>query len=392
MTMGKRPSAPADAARRRATAGVLIAAALLFAAVRALVAPAPTGGTPPEGDYVEYENGTVLEILSDSTERDAASAGGVRGEQMMLVEVKTGQYAGETLLVYNYVGPLYGVPLRVGDGCTMTVSTYADGTHRASVYEFDRALPAAIVVAAFLLITVLVGGRTGARSLLGLIFTVACVFFLLFPALMKGAPTLPAVFLTCVYVAAVSFALLGGVQKKTLCALAGTVAGMALALGFALAAQALLRVDGLRAADVEPLLQLRQTGTPIGLRGLLAAGVVISSLGAVMDVALSLSSALSEVHAADPAMDRRALFHSGMNVGRDMVGTMANTLILAFLGSGIVLILYIYSMNPDRQQLLSSAYLALEIVSGISSSIGVILSVPITAAISAVAYGVKENS
>ncbi|MBE7003724.1 MAG: YibE/F family protein [Ruminococcaceae bacterium] len=365
---------------------VLFAAALLFAGARLLVRPEASGGAASEGDYVEYENGRVREILSDSTERDAASDGGWRGEQLLLVEVKTGQYAGETLMVSNYVGPLYGVPLRVGDGCTMTVSTYSDGTHRASVYEYDRAWAVIAVVAAFLLVTLLVGGRTGAKSLLGLAFTVLCVLLLLFPALLKGAPTLPTTFLLCAYVAAVSFVLLGGVRKKTVCALLGTVAGMALALGFALAAQALLRVNGLRSADVEPLLQLRQTGTPLRLTGLLAAGVVISSLGAVMDVAMSLSSAMAEVRAADPSMDRRALFRSGMNVGRDMVGTMTNTLILAFLGSGLVLILYIYTLSPDVHQLASSAYLALETISGVSSSIGVVLSVPITAAICAFAY------
>ena len=376
----------------RRTAAVLLAAVLIFAAVRALVAPRPAEESVSPAEYAEYENGTVTEILSDSTEQDSVSDGGWRGEQMMLVAVKTGQYAGETMLVYNYVGPLYGVPLSVGDGCTMIVSTYADGSHKATVYEYDRTGAAALVLGAFFLVTLLVGGKTGAKSLFGLVFTVACLFYLLFPALMKGAPTLPATFLLCVYVAAVSFAVLGGVQKKTLCALAGTVAGTALALLFALLAQKLLRTSGLRAADVEPLLQLRQTGTPIGLRGLLAAGVVISALGAVMDVAMSLSSALSEVHAADPALGKRELFRSGMNIGRDMVGTMTNTLILAFIGSGLVLILYLYSIAPARHQLLSSAYLANELVCGVSSSIGVILSVPITAAVSAAAYGRRTEA
>ena len=366
---------------------VLLAAALLFFGVRLLVAPERDGGQLPESDYAEYENGRVKEILSDSTERDAASDNAYRGEQLLLVEVTTGQYAGETLLVYNYVGPLYGVPLSVGDGCTMVISTYSGGEHRATVYEYDRSWAVLALLAAFFIVTVLVGGRTGAKSLLGLAFTVLCVFYLLFPALLRGAPTLPSVFALCVYVAAVCFALLGGVEKKTVCALLGTVCGTALALLFALLAQALLRVDGLRGPDVEPLLQLRQTGTPIGLRGLLAAGVVIAALGAVMDVSMSLSSALAEVHAANGALGRRELFRSGMNIGRDMVGTMTNTLILAFLGSGLVLVLYIYTLSPDRHQLMSSAYLAIEAASGISSSIGVILSVPITAAVCAAAYG-----
>ena len=371
--------------KHRAAIIVLVAALAVFVLVRVLVAP-EKAAPAATGDYAEYENGRVVEVLSDNTESDNASDGAFRGEQMMTVAVTTGQYKGETLLVTNTVGPLYGAPLKAGDSCTLIVSTYENGDVQATVYEYNRTVPLLIVVAVFLLVTVLVGGRTGAKSLVGLIFTVLSVFLLLFPALMKGAPTLLSTFLVCAYVAAVSFVILGGVQKKTVCALLGTVAGMALALIFALLAQAILRVNGLRGADVEPLLQLRQTGTPIGLKGLLAAGVILSALGAVMDVAMSLSSALSEVHAADPALDARALFRSGMNIGRDMVGTMTNTLILAFLGSGLTLTLYLYTLGLSAHQLLSSAYLSVEVMTAVSSSIGVILSVPITALICSRAY------
>ena len=374
----------------RAAVIVLVIAAILFALARMAFAP-KTETAELTGDYAEYENAVVVQVLSDSTEPDETADGGYRGEQLLLAEVKTGQYAGETMQVYNYVSPLYGVPLKVGDGCTLTISTYENGDVTATVYEYNRTTAVWIVLALFLLITVLVGGKTGAKSLIGLLFTVAGVFWLLFPALMKGAPTLPTTFLLCVYVAAVSFTVLGGVEKKTVCAWLGTVAGMALALVFALISQKLLRIDGLRSADVEPLLQLRQTGTPIGLRGLLAAGVILSSLGAVMDVAMSLSSALAEVRAANSTMDFKALFRSGMNIGRDMVGTMTNTLILAFLGSGLVLTLYLYSLGLSPHMLMSSAYLSWELVGGISSSVGVILSVPITAAIAAWAYGKEKK-
>ena len=113
------------------------------------------------------------------------------------------------------------------------------------------------------------------------------------------------------------------------------------------------------------------------------AGVVISALGAVMDVAMSISSALEEVHGANPALGFRALFRSGMNIGKDMVGTMTNTLILAFLGSSFTTILYLYALGLSPYQLLPSAYLSVEVVSGVSSSIGMILAIPLTAAVSA---------
>ena len=221
---------------------------------------------------------------------------------------------------------------------------------------------------------------------LALAVTLVCLFGVLLPALMKGANTLLMTFIVCAYVAVVSLTIVGGVQKKSVCAMLGAVAGTALALLFGLLAQALTRVDGLRIEDVEPLLQLRQTGTPIGLRGLLVGGIIISALGAVMDVTMGIASSLAEVHAANPQLSRRELFRSGMNIGRDMVGTMTNTLILAFLGSGFTLILYLYSLGLSFRQLMSSAYVSMEVVSGVASSVGVILSIPLTALITAAVF------
>lgn len=368
--------------KNRASLLVLLAAALLFALFRFYLRE-PASTALPSGDYAEYEKGRVASVLTDSTFADEASDGGYRGEQLLLVDVLSGQYQGEQLLVNNFVGPLYGVPVREGDGVALIISTYADGRHMATVFEYNRIPALGIVLALFFLVTVLVGRKTGLKSLLALVLTVLCLFTVLLPLLLRGAPTLPTVFLVCVYITVVSFVILGGVQRKSLCAMLGTVAGTGIALLFALLAQTLCRVDGLRISEVEPLLQLRQTGTPIGLRGLLVAGVVISALGAVMDVAMSIASALEEVHAANPELGFGRLFRSGMNIGQDLVGTMTNTLILAFLGSSFTLILYLFSLGLARYQLLPSAYLAIETISGVSSSIGMILAIPLTAAVSA---------
>ena len=334
-------------------------------------------------EYVEYEKARVTSVLNDTVQVDPASDNASRGEQMLTVTVLSGQYKGEELLAYNYVGPIYGVPLHEGDSAVILISTYATGDHNATVYEYNR-IPAIIaVLILFFIITIIVGGRTGLKSLLGLIFTVICLFMILLPALFKGAPTIISTLLMCTYIALVSFTILGGVHRKTIVAFLGTFSGTLLATIFGLASQSFARIDGLRVSNVEPLLQLRQMGSPVGLRGLLVAGIIISALGAVMDVAMSISSALEEVHAADPTMDRRGLFNSGMNIGRDMVGTMTNTLILAFLGSGFVLIMYLFSLGLSFYQLFSSAYLSIEVISGISSSIGMILAIPLTALISA---------
>ena len=370
---------------------VLAAALVLFLAVRAIAAPEKETAIDA-AEYAEYENAVITEVLSDNTFTDPAADNALRGEQILLAEEKTGQYKGEIMQVYGYVGPLYGGQLKAGDGATLLISTYADGSHVATVYEYNRLPALAVIVGLFLLATVAVGGKVGAKSLVALAMTLVCLFWILIPLLMKGAPTLLTVFLVCAYITVVTMVILGGVQRKTVCAALGTIAGTALALLFGLAAQSLARVDGLRLTDVEPLLQLRQTGTPLGLRGLLVGGIVISALGAVMDVTMGIASSLSEVHAANPELSRRELFRSGMNIGRDMVGTMTNTLILAFLGSGFTLILYLYSLGLSPRQLLSSAYVSLEVVSGVASSVGVILSIPLTALITAEVFTREKKS
>ena len=385
-------SGPAAWLRENKWTCIVLAAALaVLLAARLLAAPVPVQSDEPE-NRADYESASVDQILSDSTEKDPASDNGYRGEQLLLVTVRSGDYKGQQMQVYNYVGPLYGGPLKVGDRATVLISTYSDGTVNATVYEFDRLLPLCIVLVLFIAAAVAVGGRTGVKSLVALAVTLVCLFSVLLPSLMKGANTLLMTFIVCAYVAVVSLTIVGGVRKKTVCAMLGAVAGTALALLFGLLAQGLTRIDGLRIDDVEPLLQLRQTGTPIGLRGLLVGGIVISALGAVMDVTMGIASSLSEVHAANPELSRRELFRSGMNIGRDMVGTMTNTLILAFLGSGFTLILYLYSLGLSPRQLLSSAYVSLEVVSGVASSVGVILSIPLTALITAEVFTREKKS
>lgn len=368
-------------------AAVLILGALLYVAAR----PEETEPGIPAGDYMEYENAVVDQILTDSTEEDPVSEGHRRGTQLLLVTIRSGQYEGDQLMADNTVGPMYGQSYKVGQSLTVGISTYEDGSVRCYVYEYNRLPSLLIILGLFLVVTVLVGGKVGAKSLVSLGLTVVALIWLLLPLLLKGWPTIPTTFLIAVLVTVATFVILGGIDKKTICACLGTLAGIALATLFGILAQHLLMIDGYREEYAEALLQLRQTGeSGIGISGLITAGVIISALGAVMDVAMSISSALQELTRVNRDLTGRQLFASGMNIGRDMVGTMTNTLILAILGSGLTLIVYIYSLGLQPTQLLSSPYISLEAISAIASSIGVMLAVPLTAAICAAAYSKKS--
>ena len=335
-------------------------------------------------EQIDFDKATVNEIISEDLNVDEVADDAYVGTQELAVTVKSGIYKGGDMVAYNYIGPLSGVPVSVGNSVTLTIKTHSDGKHTATVYEFNRIPILAAFILLFFIVIVIVGGRTGLKSLFGLIFTIICLFTILIPLLLKGAPTILTTFLLCAYIALVCFTILGGVHRKTISAFLGTVSGAFFAMIFGLAVQYIAKIDGLRLEDAEPLLQLKYAGDNInlGLKGLLVASIIISALGAVMDVAMSISSSLEEVHAANPSLSRNELFRSGMNIGRDMVGTMTNTLILAFLGSEFTLIIFFYSRSLTFYHMFSTAFVALETISGISSSIGMVLAIPLTALIS----------
>ena len=383
---------PSSASFPKRVLPALLAFAILLAGFVALyVAAQPAAkddSLPAAENYSEYDNARVLEILSDSCEPDELSEGHYRGTQVFTAEVLTGQYTGKTLRVENAVGPLYGNPAKPGDKLTLIISTYDTGEIRATVFQNDLSTIIFVLIAIFMLATVLVGGKIGLKSLLGLVLTIVVLIWVLLPLLLRGWETIPTTLLICGMLACACFLLLGGINRKTICAMLGTLSGLILATCFGMAAQALLGIDGYRLEYAEALLQLRQTGeSTVGIGGLMVAGVEISALGAVMDVAMSISSAMNELATVGHEMSVKKLLSSGMHIGRDMVGTMTNTLILAIFGSSTTMILYIYSLNLPIYQFLSSDYLSTELISGISSSIGVILSVPLSAAIGAIFYG-----
>ncbi|MCI9080879.1 MAG: YibE/F family protein [Lachnospiraceae bacterium] len=340
-----------------------------------------------QSSYSEYELATVVSITEDTTQPSEMFEGKYTGNQTLMVKIDSGQYKGMTMTAMSYLGALYGTPLSEGDPVVVSIYTVDNAVNSITVYEYNRTFHILLILGAFVAITVIIGRKKGLQSLLGLAFTVICLIFILIPLLMKGFPTLITTFCVCVYVAVVSFIFIGGVTKKSVCAMLGTFTGLGLAVIFGLLAQWLVKVDGMRMGEyVDALLQLKQKGTPIQLSGLLIGGMIISTLGAVMDVAMSISSAMQELTSVNSSLTRQDLWKSGMNIGRDMIGTMTNTLILAFAGSSFLMVLYIYSLGVPVYELLSSTLVATELVHGIASSIGVIVSVPLTVLIGTFFY------
>ncbi len=334
-------------------------------------------------EVVEFDTATVNEILSEDINPDQVISDASVGSQNLSVTITSGRYKGQQLEAFNSFGAMSGVPVKVNESVTLTVKTRTDGSVSATVYELNRLMTMMAFFLFFVVVVFVVGRITGLKSLVGLVFTAICLFFILIPLLVKGYPAIPTTFVICAYIAFVCFVILGGVHRKSMCAFLGTVSGVFLAMACGAVVQWFARVDGLRLEEAEPLYQMGlYEGFTIDIRGLLVASIVICSLGAVMDVAMSMASSLEEIHAANPALTQKELFRSGMNVGRDAAGTMTNTLILAFIGSEFALMVFFYARSLTFYHLFSTAFVVLETISGLSSSIGTILAIPLTAYIS----------
>lgn len=181
----------------------------------------------------------------------------------------------------------------------------------------------------------------------------------------------------CFITTLVTMYLIGGFTMKTLVATLGTVMGVVMAWSSAKIFSAASGISGWNVSNIESLLTLwNSNGIEVG--DLLFAGLLISSLGAVMDVAMSASSAMQEVVHQNPSISKKELFKAGMRVGRDMMGTDSNTLILAFAGGSLADLLLDYSYALPYRQVINSNNIGIAIMQGLGGSFGVVLSVPVT--------------
>ncbi|MDR0889848.1 MAG: YibE/F family protein [Oscillospiraceae bacterium] len=387
----KRPAAQLRSRQnlsRALTILILALASLLFFFARNSAMDASGALQSTVAQATVYEKAEVLRIEENAFQHQQDFEDVPVGHQLVLLELLGGEFEGTQLNAKNNLSYLYGTVLKEGDRVTVALTLNNGEIESFVLADYDRSFPLFLVVLAFIVVTVLVGGKVGAKSLLGLGLTILCIFGVMIPLLFKGYPTIPTILIMCAYVTVVEFTILGGVNKKTLCAILGTIAGVVLAALFGQLACALTRIDGFKMyvseSSIEALLQIKQTQSftaSLQLGDLLSGGIIIAALGAVNDVAMSISSAMNELIAVDPTLTRRQLLKSGMNIGRDMVGTMTNTVILAITGSSLALLMYLWSQTPSLQQLFSTAFTSVEIVQVLASSVGVILAVPLSALI-----------
>ena len=333
-----------------------------------------------------FEKGKVTEILQDNLDTNGTRV----GEQKVRVKMLTGARKGEELDITSSSGYLFGAACKIGMK-VIVMQSVAGETTIASVYTQDREWVIYIFALLYLLALCIIGGKQGIKGCLGLVFTFFCVIFVYLPLVyLRFSPFWASVFI-CFLTTLVTMYLIGGPTKKTCAATLGTLAGVVLAGLSAWCFSKASGISGYNVSDIETLMTLWNTNR-IQVGGLLFSGLLISCLGATMDVAMSISSAIDEIYKQNTALSRKELFKAGMRVGRDMMGTDSNTLILAFAGSSVSTLLLDYAYDLPYQQIINSNNIGIAIMQGLAGSFGIVLSVPLTVLICTVLFHKNETA
>ena len=325
--------------------------------------------------YVQAE---VTEILEDYS-------GGqpYLGNQKVRATITSGEYNGQSCVLENSNSYQRGAYCVVGTKIIALIAADSDGNLSGSVYNYDRTAMIYILLGMFALCLILIGGKKGVASLYALIFTFVCIICMYIPLLYIGMDGILAAILTAIVILVASIYIINGWSTKTVCAIIGTTIGVIVSGLLAMAVGLASNLTGYNMSDVESLIYIANS-SELSISNILYAGVLISALGAVMDVSVSIVAALQEIHEKAPNLKAKELFVSGMHVGHDMMGTMSNTLILAYTGSATGVLLTIYSYEMPYLQIMGYNSIIIEIVSGLCGTIGVILTVPLQAFITTV--------
>ena len=357
----------------------------LLIALLALLSPHFTEKYRKQSIYNQvFVSGTVVEILEDNTEEDPFVEGRFTGNQKLRVRINEGEYKGKIFNSTNTLGSLRSAVAYEGLTAVFTRGLDKDKNPVVWLYNYNRTPYAYSLVLILSILVLLIGKFKGLRSLLSLLFTGAVLLFVVVPGMWTPHPKLIAL-ISLFAICLVSFILIAGLSKKAFAATLGTLAGILLAGIIASIFGKMMNLSGVDMEKGETLLYLAQNRN-FKITSLLFVSILISSLGATMDIAVSIASSAEQLYKANPDVSLKAYFSSIMAVGRDIIGTMTNTLILAFCGSALPLAMMIWGYHMDYMQFINIPLIEIHILQALAGSIGMVLSVIFTALLSVLIF------
>lgn len=326
-----------------------------------------------------FQKAVVTEIVKENIIQPHGVHTRAKGFKLVNLELLSGEEKGNIYLAKAKLSviPGVGVDATVGLKVLVRMIEFKDDT-RVVVVGYYRENYLYLIIGIFLALLIIIGGRKGVKSAVSLGCTLFMIFYVMIPLLSRSYdPVLTAV-VTAVVINIVVFTILAGFTRKAFTAIVGTTCGVASAGLIASIIGKLSHTIGIPMEEAQGL-YFKQMGSPLDFQGLIFAGVLIGSLGAVMDVSMSIATSIEEILIHNPLITRSKLFYSGMKIGRDIMGTMSNTLILAYVGGSLSLILLLDKLEKPYLTIINSDLIAGGIIQATAGAIGIVLAVPITA-------------
>ena len=336
-------------------------------------------------ENITFEEGTLkAEILQIKTE--ASEDGRIKYRQNLQIKIISDQYSGEIMEMENNImrNSIYGEHLLEAGDRILLAAFYENG-ELVEVHFQDLLRERGLIYLGILtlLLLLIIARKQGIRTIIALLLTMAIIFFYLIPQISKGAAPIQTAVLTSLVLIIIIQGIIGGLKIKSLAAIIGTAAGVICAGVLAYIFGNLVELSGLSSEEARLLLGSELNFDP---KGILFAGIIIGSLGAVTDVAMSIASVAESTWQNSSELSIGKLYKIGLQVGRDIIGTMSNTLILAYAGSSLSLFILFYHFSSGWVELVNMDLVATEIIRGLAGTVGLIITIPITAFAAAVLY------
>jgi len=296
---------------------------------------------------------------------------------------------GEVVEAQQYINYALSINAKLVQPGAEIVLFYSSGFEsEEKIWQFaekNRSKNLVLFFLSFLALIVLIGRKKGISTIIALLFTIAAIFAVYIPSILKGINIYASTIVICFFIIVMSLLLLNGINKKSLSAILGNLGGILVAGMLAIFMSNVLGITG----DVQEdylLLMYLSDGVTIDLKAIVWGSILIGSLGAIMDVAMTISSALRELSENVSENSFGLLFKSGMNIGRDAIGTMTNTLILAYIGGSMATVILMMAYNTNLLYLFNLEMIVVEVLQAVIGSMGILFAVPATAFFSAYLY------
>ncbi len=296
-------------------------------------------------------------------------------------KLTNGDNKGKTIKAIQYTDSYLGETVRhVQEGdiiCLGYTDTTTAGT-KWFMYEYERFNGVAWLAAAFALLLLIFGRQKGLTTILSLLYTIVTIFWVFIPAVLSGHNIYVCAVSLCVFIVVMSLLIIQGPSAKCFAACMGSLGGLFVISAITLFMNNILKITGLVSEDSLYLLEMN-TAYPLDLKAIVFASITIGAMGAVLDIAVDIVASLSEIYYHNPNMTLQSTMKSGLVIGRDIVGSMANTLVLAYIGSSLSLTLLVLVNTGSLTELLNSELIVVEILQALAGSIGILFTIPLTA-------------